>query len=138
MTKEDFFRKELVNELRNVAQSIKKEKNLEKKIYYFSASYGITNRTYRYVFSSEVLLADLVLQTSYQSLQSRFNQIKSGDTTVQFDDKVFDALYEGLQTLANAFENKKPIQNALEVILTASFSLSGPGNYLKEKNMFKI
>lgn len=138
MTKEDFFRKELVNELRNVAQSMKKEKNLEKKIYYFSASYGITSRTYRYVFSSEVLLADLVLQTSYQALQNRVNQIKSGDTTVQIDDKVFDALYEGLQILASAFEDKKSIQDALGIILTASFSVSGPGNYLKEKNMFKI
>lgn len=138
MTKEDFFRKELVKELQNIAQLMKKEKNAEKKIYYFSASYGITNRTYRYVFSSEVLLADLVLNTSYQALHNRVNQIKSGDTTVQIDDKVFDALYEGLQSLASAFEDKKPIQDALGIILTASFSVSGPGNYLKEKNMLKI
>jgi len=135
---EAFFRKELVKELRTIARLMKDEKNPEKKIYYFSAAYGITNRTYRYVFSGGVLLADLVLTTSYTSLLTRFQQIKSGDTTVSIDEKVFETLYEGLRSLANAFEEGTPIQGPLELILTASFSVSGPGNYLKEKGMFTL
>lgn len=135
---EAFFRKELVKELKNVARLMKDEKNPEKKLYYFSAAYGITNRTYRYAFSSEVLLADFVLNAAYQSLLDRFNRIRAGDTTVVWDDKVFDALFEGLRSLAEAFDEGASIQESLETILTAAFSLSGAGNYLKEKGMLSL
>ena len=135
---ETFFKKELVKELRIVARLMKEEKNVEKKLYYFSASYGITNRTYRYAFSGEVLLADLILNTAYQTMLERIKMLKSGDPTVTVDENVFNNVQEGLQVLANAFEENKPIQIPLEKILTAAFSISGPGNYLKEKGMLKL
>jgi hypothetical protein len=139
MTKAElYFRKELVQELRRIAKMMKEEKNIEKKIYYFSAGYGITNRHYRYSFSGEVLLADLVLNTAYQTINERLKMIKAGNTTVEINDHVFDKLQEGLLKLADALESKKPVQESLEYILTVAFSISGPGNYLKEKGMFEI
>jgi hypothetical protein len=137
-THEDFFKKELVTELRNIAGLMENEKNPEKKIYYFSAGYGITSRSYRYAFSSEILLADLVLNASYQTLFDRIKRIKSGEMTVPLDDATFKKVEEGLWDLAKAIETRKPIQKSLELILTASFSASGPGYYLKEKGMLKL
>ncbi|MDO8873016.1 MAG: hypothetical protein Q7V05_09850 [Methanoregula sp.] len=137
-THEDFFKKELVTELRNIAGLMEKEKNPEKKIYYFSAGYGITSRSYRYAFSSEVLLADLILNASYQTLFDRFKRIKSGETTVPLDEATFKKIEDGLWDLAKALDTGKPIQKSLEEILTASFSVSGPGYYLKEKGMLKL
>jgi len=135
---ETYIKKELVDELRYVSRLMKSETNLEKKIYYFSAAYGITSRTFRYVFSRDVLLADLVLNICYQKLSERFNLIRSGDTTVTIDDDVCDKLSEGLDLLADLFEKEEPIQEALEILLTISFSVSGPGNYLKEKGLLKL
>ena len=138
-TRENFFRKELVTELREIAKRMKETKDPEKKIYYFSAAYGITSRTYRYSFSRDVLLADFVLNTSYQALMQRLKMLKSGDTTVVLDDNIFNALHKGLLMLADAFEEEKPkTQEALEQILTASFVSSGPGNYLREKGAATI
>jgi hypothetical protein len=137
-TQSDFFKKELVTELRNVAGLMENEKNPEKKIYYFSAGYGITSRSYRYAFSNEILLADLVLNASYQTLFDRITRLKSGETTVPLDELTFTKIEEGLWDLAKALETGKPIQKALEQILTASFSVSSPGNYLKEKGMLKL
>ncbi|HPY60637.1 MAG: hypothetical protein WC164_03525 [Patescibacteria group bacterium] len=133
MQHKTFFKKELVNELRFVANLMKKEKSVEKKIYYFSAAYGITSRTLRYAFSRDVLLADLVLNTSYHSLFDRYQRAKSGDNTVPFDEKIFDNIVEGLKDLANAFESDTSIQEPLELIVASSFSATGPGNYLREK-----
>nr|WP_321351505.1 hypothetical protein [uncultured Methanoregula sp.] len=132
--RENFFRKELVTELREVARLMKESKDPEKKIYYFSAAYGITSRTYRYSFSRDVLLADFVLNASYQALLERVRMLKTGDNNVVLDEKIFNALQKGLLMLADAFEDEKPkTQEALEQILTASFVASGPGNYLREK-----
>ncbi|MFA5266460.1 MAG: hypothetical protein WC379_00695 [Methanoregula sp.] len=133
--RESFFKKELVTELREVARFMKEAKTPEKKIYYLSAAYGITSRTYRYSFSRDVLLADFVLIASYQSLMERKRLIKTGDNNVVLDEKIFDAIHKGLLMLADAFEKENPkTQEALEQILTASFVASGPGNYLREKS----
>jgi len=77
--REEFFRKELVEELRRVETLIRQAPTLEKKAYYFSAAYGITNRTYRYSFSKDVLVADLLLQGVYNMIMERINAIRSGN-----------------------------------------------------------
>lgn len=138
MTQEEFFRKELVKELRLVETLMKKEENVEKKIYYFSGAYGITDRTYRYSFSEDVLLADLVLNTGYQALMDRFQRIRLGDTTVKIEEIHFKKIEEGLRLLADAFENGESILKPIEIILTATFSTQGPGNYLREKGLLKL
>lgn len=132
------FKSELIDELRNVATYIKKESNLEKKIYYFSAAYGITERTFRYSFSSDILVADCVLHIAYNSLNQRMKMMKSGDTTVLLDEAIFNGISEGLLQLADAIEKNKPIQKALESIMTASYCATGNGNYLREKGLIQI
>ena len=138
MSQEEFFKKELVKELRKAEAFMKREENIEKKIYYFSAAYGITNRTYRYAFSDDVLLADLVLTAGYQALSDRLQRVKSGDITVKLDEAIFKKIEEGLRQLADAFENNESILKPLKVILTATFSTSGAGNYIRERGMFEL
>ena len=138
MAQESFFKKELVKELRYVELLMKKDNDIEKKIYYFSAAYGITNRTLRYAFTPDYLLADLVLNSAYQGLVQRIGMLKSGDSTVQIEPAHFESIEQGLKDLADAFEKDTPILEPLETIFTASYSLSGPGNYLREKGMLKI
>jgi len=138
MSQKEFFKKELVKELRLVEALMKKEDNPDKKIYYFSAAYGITNRTYRYSFSKDVLLADLVLNNAYQTLLDRSQRLKAGDTSVLLEEIHFKKIEEGLRQLADAFENNESILEALENILTAVFSTSGAGNYLREKGSLKL
>ncbi len=138
MTQEEFFKKELVKELRLVETLMKKEDSIEKKIYYFSAAYGITCRSYRYSFSEDVLLADLVLTAGYQALMDRSQRIRTGDTTVKLEETHFKKIEEGLRLLADAFENGDSILKPIEIILTATFSTQGSGNYLREKGLLKL
>jgi len=138
MSQKEFFKKELVKELRLVEALMKKEDNPDKKIYYFSAAYGITNRTYRYSFSKDVLLADLVLNNGYQTLLDRAQRIKAGDRSVLLEEIHFEKIEEGLRQLADAFEMDESILEPLENILTAVFSTSGAGNYLRGKGLLKL
>lgn len=117
---------------------MKKEENIERKIYLFSAAYGIMGRTYRFEFSPDLLLAELVLNNSHGALNDRFQRLKSGDITVKIEPLHFEKIEEGLKLLADCFENEKPILEPLELILTSAFSTSGPGNYLREKGMLKL
>lgn len=136
--RESLFRKELVGELRRVEDMIRREPSLEKKIYYFSAAYGITNRTYRYSFSKDVLLADLLLNGIYNMMIERQNIIRGGNTTVSFDPLIMEKICDGLRDLAKNFESGESILEPLKTIAAAGFALTGPGNYLKEKGDLQI
>jgi len=138
LSQKEFFKKELIKELRLVEALMKKEEDLDKKIYYFSAAYGITNRTYRYSFSKDVLLADLVLNNGYQTLLDRAQRIKAGDRSVLLEEIHFEKIEEGLRQLADAFEKDESILEPLENILTAVFSTSGAGNYIRGKGLLKL
>ena len=138
MQREDFFRKELVAELRRVENYMRNEPDIEKKIYYFSAAYGITSRTMRYTFSKDVLLADAILQVTYNMILDRYKRIRTGDTTVKLSNEHFEKLCEALKSLAKAFDEGESIQKPLEDIITVGFSLTGPGNYLAIKGELKL
>ena len=104
MSREDFFRKELTTELRRVEAMMRRDESIEKKIYYFSAAYGITNRTLRYAFTQDYLMADFVLNTCYTGLMDRFKRIRSGDNTVPLEARHFEKIQDGLRMLADAFD----------------------------------
>ena len=133
-----FFEKEIVKELRLVEALMKKEENPERKNYLFSAAYGIMGRSYKYEFSRDALLAELVLNQSCTVLGECIQRLKSGDPTAKLEPIHFEKIEEGLKLLADCFENEKSILEPLELILTTAFSTSGPGNYLREKGMIKL
>jgi len=136
--REDFFRKELIDELRRVEGMIRQEPSIEKKIYYFSAAYGITNRTFRYAFSNEILLADLILNGVYNMMTERLNMLKGGNTTVSLDPQLFDSICDQLKSLADCFESGESIIDPIGKIAAAGFALTGPGNYLRIKGDLQI
>ncbi len=138
MARDDFFKRELVTELHRVEATMRKEENFEKKIYYFSAAYGITSRTLRYTFHGDYLIADFVLTTCYNLMSDRLKRIKSGDPTVQIESKHFEQIQIGLKELADAFESEESILFPLEKILIATYSTTGAGNYLREKGMLQF
>ncbi len=138
MSRDDFFRKELVTELRRVELDMRREGNVEKKIYYFSAAYGITSRTLRYAFNEDYLIADCILNASYNGLMDRFRHIRSGDTTVELEPVHFERIQDGLKKLADAFESETSILVPLEQILKTMYALTGPGNYLRVKGLLEL
>jgi hypothetical protein len=136
--REDFFRKELVTELRRVENMVRREPSVEKKIYYFSAAYGIAGRNYRYSFSEDVLIMDILLHNAYNMMTDRLNLAKTGNTTVEFDAQIFEKICDGLVDLANCIESGENVFEPLKKITTAGFALTGPGNYLREKGDLKL
>jgi hypothetical protein len=131
--REEFFKNELVVELRRVETLIRTSPTPEKKVYHFSGAYGITSRTFRYSFSKDVLIADILLQAAYNMLLEQSNRMKAGEQTVTYDPNVFEEVCRGLNDLASSFESGESVLGPLETIITAAFSQTGIGYYLKEK-----
>jgi len=135
MARNDIFKKELITELKNVAKMMSEEKDIEKKIYLFSAAYGITSRTLRYDFKEDYLLADFVLNGAYNGLIERLNRLKGGDSTVMLESIHFERIQDGLIELSQSFEKNLSPCDALKKILSTMYSTTGPGHYLRLKGM---
>jgi hypothetical protein len=138
MKRDDFFRKELATELRLIENLVRNEPSMEKKIYYFSAAYGITGRTFRYSFSKDVLLADFVLTQVYSLLLDGFNQLRAGSEVIQLDSLHVEKICDALKELAYKLEACENIQEPLQEMLATGFSIRGPGLYLTEKGSLII
>jgi hypothetical protein len=136
MQRDEFFKKELIEELRVVENLIRSEPSLKKRIYYFSAAYGITSRTFKYSFSKDVLLADFVLSGAYSLLQKKLEQL-GAEESPPLQEKV-DGLCDGLKLLADCIESDKSVLEALENIITIAYSTTGNGEYLEKRGQLKM
>jgi len=139
MVKEKLFIKEMVNELRYVAKKMRSESDYEKAIYYFSAAHGITNRTFRYVFNENVLLADFVLNVSYNMFNDLITRVKQQNiSSVPLEYAKIRKISDQLNALADAFEAGRDVSIPLKKILTIAYTTTGNGHYLEEKGMISI
>lgn len=128
--KTKYLVEELTSELRLVSERMKKEQEVSKKLFYYSAAYGCTNRILRLEFDSELLLADLVLNTTYSLVQSRIHALSSGDRVVPLKQDSIDELAEYVAELADSFENKKDCCPTLRKIAQLAFQTTGAGYYM--------
>jgi hypothetical protein len=136
LQRDEFFKKELIEELRVVENLIRNEPSLAKRIYYFSAAYGITSRTFRYSFSKDVLLADFVLSGTYNLLQTKLGQL-GAEENLPLEQKL-DGLCDGLKLLADCIESDRSILEPLEKIVTIAYSTTGNGEYMEERGLLKM
>jgi len=137
MQRAEFFKNELTQELHYIAKAMREESDIEKRIFLFSAAYGITSRTFRYVFSKDVLLADFVLTQVYNMLMNRFNQIQGIDKDGSLQLKL-NELSDELDDLAAGFDTGKDVATPLKNILTIGYSVTGNGIYLEQKRELEV
>ena len=138
MQLEKIYKDELIKELRFIAKKINEEPNLEKKIFFFSATYGVTSRIMKMSFQRELLLSDFIFTQTHQLMAERFNQIKKGETVIPMEEHVFKKIAIKIAQMADRIEKNEPFYDIIELILTIGFSLNGPGHYLSLKGQLTL
>jgi hypothetical protein len=132
------LRQRLVNEIRFVAERIRAEPDLRKKIYYFSGVYGEMFRLLNISYDPQLLFAHNTMSNSYQLMRALSDAIVLGrDTTVIFPDDFFDRLCALLEELANRIVNDQDIYRTLEAISCLSYISTGNGYYLYLKGILR-
>ena len=133
-----YLKEELVNELKSVSKRMKEEKDPSRKLFYYSAAYGMTNRVMRFEFDEELLLVDALLTITYNAVNTRLQIFLSGDRTVPVTPEILDGLAECVENLASAIEKDKQCYEILQRIMTLSFLTTGPGYYMAVKGQIRM
>ncbi len=134
---EQFVKVELIKELKNVSKKMKDETDPAKKIFYYSAAYGVVDRSMRYSFSKDLLLAQTILQVSYTAYTERLRAVSTGDRVIPLTMQQLDRTAELVGDLAEAFKKDGDVVEVLENIMVLSYMTSGPGYYLQTNGAFE-
>lgn len=125
------FKELLLKELAFVIQKVNEEVDVDRKMYFLSATHGAIGRVLRYYLQNELLIAYNVLSVSYSMLLDRINRVKAGDNVVQISDDLIKQMVDYLSEFANAIEKNESTYPALEKIIRLAHSTTGPGHYVE-------
>lgn len=131
----------IVDEFNYVAKEMQATDDPFKKMFLFSATYGIIQRLINVEYDPHLIYIHLVLQTTYERINSRLNSLVSGmDKAIDFPDVIFDKLPDIVIQLAEQIHSCSQIgiNNKLEEIATLSYLTTGNGYYLFQKGLLKV
>lgn len=128
----------IVKEFRDSAKLMRGTPNAEKKMFYFSSTYGVLSRIFNLEYNAQVVFLHFVLNNAYGNIHARIDAIKKGDLVVDFPDNYFEKLAERVEQLAGQIEEKKSTYSTLEKIAELTFLTTGNGCYLREKGIIKV
>ena len=134
---EGYVKKELVKELKNVSKRMLDEPELVKKLFYYSAAYGAVDRTMRYGFTKQLLMAHTILNVTYNAYKERLRAIAGGDSVVPLTIGQLDRTAELVRDLGDAFNKGIDVNGILADIMLLAYMSTGPGHYLNENGAFE-
>lgn len=123
----------LVEELEYVAERIRHEPDPSKRMFLFSATFGMVDRVMRLRYDRELLLAHTVLNPVYGSFVSRLNALAHGDAVVPLTQHHFNRLAEMTEELAKEINGCAPLHATLEKFNEPAFLTTGAGHYMRMK-----
>lgn len=129
------YRKILADEIRIVRTKINEEKDVRKKIFYYSAIYGMTRRIFNLNFDPHLLFMDIIFNVTYNIILNRINSIIAGDNTIPISKEFFDNLCECLNILEERVRNNEDTYDILQKIANLTYTVDGNGYYLTQKGI---
>lgn len=129
------YKNVLLDEIAFAKKKITEESNLNSKIYYYSAIFGMTRRILNLNFDPQLQFMDFVLTVTYQYMLARLNAIKGGDTTIPLQASFFDDLIYCLEQLEEKIENNEDTYPILQKIVNLTSLTEGNGYYLSQRGI---
>jgi hypothetical protein len=133
------MKKELIREIRFVVDRMKTTNSAQEKLYYFSATFGISQRILNFEYDLELAFIYQVLQLVYNAVNIRIGSMSKGlESPILIPDLLFIKLEDTLNELAKKIEDDKETYKELEIMANCAYSTTGNGYYLYQKGMLKI
>jgi len=133
------FRKSIVNEFRLVAKKIREEEDPARKLFFFSATYGVISRVFNFSYDPQLVFIHMVLNASYNTLNAAVTRFESiEERAISIPEGLFNKLADATEELADKIEKDEDTYETLQKIAIMCFSTTGNGYYLYEKGLLSI
>ena len=131
------YRDEIVDELGIVRKKMRNVEDPLKKMYYFSAGYGVIDRVQKLDFDPQLTFIHFVMNVSYQNINNRLEIIRSGEEIIPISEDFFEDLEDVVSEIQRKIRDKKDgeLYSNLEELVCLAFSTTGPGYYMADKGI---
>ena len=134
-------KKIIVDEFRTILELMKNTSNVNEKLFYFSATYGMVSRILNIDYDSLLILIHSVLTSTHSSINSLLNNIVNNSFAFfSIPKNYFEMIEENLKeiTLAIDKNNETKIYKVLEKFSVLAYISIGNGNYLYKRGIIKF
>lgn len=135
-------RNRLTDEISFAADRMSEEGVGLRKLYFFSAVFGVVGRELNHHWDPKLALIYQVTNLSYQQINSRLQQIAAGDTTLPVGRDILGALDVATQQLARLLKQEEILDPDLLRILGSmaelSYATTGNGHYLLTRGRIRL
>ena len=131
----------IVDEFQKIFELMENTSNVNEKLFYFSATYGVISRVLNIDYDPLLILMHSVLQNSYNLIISFLNNLSNNRNTFFSTPKNYFKMIEmNLKEITDAINknNETKIYKALEKFSVLAYISTGNGNYLYKKGTIKF
>lgn len=133
------MQKKYTDEIRFVLGQMKRVSDHERKLYFFSAVFGMVQRILNFEYDPGLMFDFQVLQLVHSMLNARIIAIKARqDGGVSIPEGLFDSLEKALEELADSVDGGKDNYSTLQKMVNLAYIATGNGYYMYLKGMIKI
>ncbi|MFZ3168198.1 MAG: hypothetical protein WA130_11335 [Candidatus Methanoperedens sp.] len=129
------YRNILADEIKIVRTKIDQENDPRKKIFYYSALYGMTRRIFNFEFDPQLQFIDYILNTTHNTMLTRIAALIGGDTSIPVTNDFFINLNKCLEQLEGRIRTNEDTYDILEKIVNLTSTIDGNGYFLVQKGV---
>ncbi|MBC8418534.1 MAG: hypothetical protein ISR62_03860 [Desulfobacteraceae bacterium] len=132
------YRKIITDEIDYVESMMNKAKDVEEKLYFFSAIQGTLQRIFNLEYDSELVFIQVILQHTHVAFLQRLQAVKNGDLVVPLLKDQIEQLIGIIKELSGKISGNKKLDGTLKKFAILAYSTTGNGYYLLQKGLLKI
>jgi hypothetical protein len=132
------YAKIIADEIDYVLSMMDKAKEVDKKLYFFSAIPGTIQRVFNLEYNSDLVYLQVILQNTYTALAQRLHAVKSGDMVVPLTDMQLKQLIALVVELSEKIRKDEPLDDTLKKFAILAYSTTGNGYYLMQKGLLEL
>ena len=128
-------KKVIIDEIEYALKNMKDETDEKKKIYYFSATYGIFQRIFNIEYDDDLVFIHFILNSTCNSINAR---LQIPDSVIKIPENLFSSLEKATEELLDALKNNRNVYEQLKKFVLLGYVTAGNGYYLYKKGLLKI
>jgi len=135
----DNLKKTIVKEINFAVNKMNENSAAEKKLYYFSAVYGMILRILNLEYDSDLVYTHFILSETHRAFSGRLqSNLKGQEKVIFLQEEHFKKLSAITKELGKRIEKDEDICDTLKKFAILSFTTTGNGYYLEQKGLLKI
>ena len=129
----------ITSEFDYAVEKMRSEPNPLKKLFFYSATYGVLPRIFNIEYDPMLIHMHLILQTSFGTINHKVQEIVRGvEQVIEIPSQFFEKLEDTLERMSEKINKNEEFYDDLVAITNLTYAFVGNGQYLYQKGILEL